>query len=884
MKRNGLIALVTCCALGLTAGSAPQPCPPSGGVPLEAFVPENDGTGWALLTNGEPFYFAGGNFHALAGQRPEGSCYHRIFLGDAAQGYYIQRHDFKRHRKRIYRLVDGEARLYCEPLAGEPDSEELYENTYVARDGRVVSWNTRRVALWRRDAWSFLPAPVSRDEGLPVFLEHDGHISMVCALVMHVIDPDGGLVTQRPGWKSPTFGCLQWQGSVALRTVRGAAAPEAFDLLTGAPLPLPAPFASVREPITQLMRSAGGKVWAKTGQALYCLEPGVGVSRFSLPTEGEMEILAIADGARPEGPAPAGHHGWDVFFRDGQAGLSRWNAAGVERWDARHGVSGPITQVRPSPDRTLWFLAGGGGGWRLFRVPLQDPPPETQEHAFARWQTFKIRPGSRLMEMDGSLAFIPESASLLKRWDGHDFTEQPWPQAVTNGVLDGMAWDNQGHVYLRHVYRTAPHDSLAELGLASATVISDAFTRDPQGKMWSALVRAVNRGATAFSWPGLEVVITPEKKIWVLDCTDSFVRYHDGQLWRKVSFQGIAQSLAYTPRDGVVLSTRDNRALVYVDGVFEERAGIVCNEPPVPPAPSAGLDGTPLAQRPVSARYVDRKGNLWFWLGQEAAVASCRVDDLRVTARGESGLGATDQLAIRASVGTAFKNVRYEVRLKGEEAWRPLQTPAGGPAKLRFPCSGVYTCEVAAVVLGLRLPQTTSLVHTATVTLPETRLALERTGEAPLTVTEYGWRPPVETVPTSFVRRQTCEQVWRVAGSAGPWQPLGAGGRFPLCLLGTNGVYRLEFAAQEEGVCRDLSPVSLAIRLALDDEVLLLVTLDNLLSNDLRVRREATRRLEQNRQRWQPLLQRLEQQSAAARELLQKLDPLCQALRQETDN
>ena len=882
MKRCLFVALAACSVPGF-AGLAPQPYPAAGAVVVEAFAPENDGTGWAMSQTGELLYLAGTAFHKVPDQYPAVAYLYRKFLGDAARGYYIQCLDSRKNSKYLCRLSDGQARLYTKPLVLEKDSDELLGNTYVAQDGRVVSWNTSRVVLWQHDVWSELPALTAHDEGLPVILEHDGNIILVCGLLFHVIDADGKLATRRLGWKDPTYSCVQWQGPVAVRTARGLPAPEAFDMISGQPLPLPQPFAEVREPVTRLMLSMSGTVWTKTGRALYRLSPE-GTARLPLPSEGNMDIVAITDGRRRAAPLER-DNGWDVFFTDGQPGLSRWNAAGLEQWDARHGLTHQtIRSFAYLDDRTFWFLSGGVEA-RIFRVPLDGAPPEAPEgQKDDRWQTFNIRPGTRLMEMGGSLAFFTESGLALKRWDGRAFTEQPLPQQVTNGVLDGVAWDNQGHVYLRHVYRTAPFESLTEIGPATVKVLSDAFTEDPQGKMASALVRAVNRGATGFNWPGGEVTLTPEKTIWQLDRNEEVIRYYDGVAWRRVRFDGSADSLTYSPRDGIVLRTRDNRTFVYVAGLFEERAGIACVTPPESLAQPDGLDGTPLAHRGVSARHVDRKGNLWFWLGQESKAACCRTGDLRVTARGAEDPRQSDRLAIRAALEPAFKNVRYESRLSEAEAWQPLQTPAGVPVRVRFPHSGAYTCEVAAVVLGERLPHTARVTHTARVALPDTRLEFPPDTAEPLPVSRHLWRPPVAAVPTSFMRSKACELVWRPAESSEPWQPLDAGGSFPLRRLGTNGVYRLEFAAREEGFWRDDTPVRLTVRLALDDEGRLLVTLDNLLSSDASVREAARQQLEANRLRWEPLLQRLEQQTSEARARLQKLEPVRQVMRQIEEN
>lgn len=696
MKCYLFIVCAACSVLGF-ADTPPQPYPTADAMKMEAFAPENDGTGWALSQNGELFYIVGTTFHKVPGQYRAAWHPYQEFLGDASRGYYIHCMGNWKSTKYLWRLSDGQARLHTKSLAVESNSKEELGNTYVALDGRVLSWNTSRVALWKNDMWSELPALIAHDGEKPIFLEHDGNIIIVCGVVFHVIDADGKLFTQHPGWKEPTFSCVQWNGPVAIRTARGLFAPEAFDMISGQSLPLPQPFSEVQEPVTGLKLSMNGTVWTKTGRALYRLSPE-GALRIPLPSEGNMDIVAITDNMDRAAPL-AQECGWDIFFKDEQPGLSHWNASGVERLETRHEVMNQtIRNFAYSDDRTFWFVSGGSEA-RIYRVPLDDTPLEEHEEPKDRWQSFNMRPGTGLMEMGGSIAFFTESGLTLKRWDGNAFTEQSLPQQLTNGIPEGIAWDNQGYVYLRHVYSTAPLDSLTEIGPTTVKVVSDAFTLDQQGKLASALVRAVNRGATGFNWPEGEVILTPEKKIWQLDRNGESVLYYDGVAWRRVRCERAVVSLAYSPSEGIVLRTRDNRTFVYVAGLFEERAGIACvTPPPEPRAQMGALDGTPLADRDIAARYVDRKGNLWFWLNRESKAVYCRTEDLRVTARGVGNPRSPDQLAIRAALEPAFKNVCYEFRLNETEAWQPLQTPEGLPVSLRFPHSGTYTCEVARVM------------------------------------------------------------------------------------------------------------------------------------------------------------------------------------------
>ena len=510
MKRKHLFVLFAF-AGSCFAGTDFQPYRATGAATVEAFAPENDGTGWAMRQNGELLYLAGDTFRAVPDQYPTVATPYRKFYGDAERGHFLLCRDSCNSLKYLCQLTEGRARPYTQTLAVEADSDEGFGNTYIARDGRVVSWNTHRIALWQNDRWSLLPASVAHDEGLPVFLECDGHIAMVCGMLLHVIGPDGKLTTHRPNWRDPTFNCVQWLGPLAVRTVRGTSGPQAFNFLNGQPQPLPAPFAEVREPITTLVRSTSGTVWTKTGRALYRLGPNNKILRLDLPTANSMELVVISDptdaGARSDADTD-----WNVFFTDGQPGLARWGADGIERLGEQYKMAEAVRTCDNTADGTLWFLAGGVEA-NIFRLPPKTRPPEVfSTDQQACWQSFRVFPGSRLMEMNGALAFLSESGRTLKRWDGNVFTEQPLPSETTNGVLTCEAWDDQGCVYLQHAYRTAPVESLTEMSSNGVSITSDAFKYEPQGKLESALVRAVGRGATAFHCPEWKVTITPEKK------------------------------------------------------------------------------------------------------------------------------------------------------------------------------------------------------------------------------------------------------------------------------------------------------------------------------------------------------------------------------------
>ncbi|MDD5708612.1 MAG: hypothetical protein PHR35_22065, partial [Kiritimatiellae bacterium] len=806
-----LVGIVT--ASALLAGTAPTPWPPAVNLPISAFAMEHDGTGWALLNNGEPMYYDGKAYRRLMGNPPPERIGFDVLLGDAERGYYIQRYDHGQPRlnvppsKRIYRLIDGEARLYCEPLAIEGDSPEFRRNTYVARDGRLISWNTQRIALWHRDAWTLLPAQVTNRERLPVIVEHAGHIIVVDAQTFHVIAPDGRLATRQPVWKHTTRDCFHWQGPVALRMVEEETGVEAFDLLSGAQLPLPSPFAHVTEPVTAMFRSSDGTPWAKTTNAVYRLGGADQVTRFDLPVE-DVSIVAISE------TMSAGTNGtsrWDIFFADGRPGLWRWNAEGAERWDASHGVRGHPRLATLTIDRSLLFMSAESQGWRLLRLPLDAPRPPTEAEP-ERWQFVELHPRTCPMEMGGTIACVPAKGKLLRRWDGANWSEQPWPDVPARSMLSGTAWDDLGTVYLRYWYG---HQCgiVTELTPTTATVVSDENAHDQH--MLGALQRSANRGATrlTFSEEGYHAAITPTRNIWYVAADTGVVRHYDGIVWHAIPVGSDIKALTWSPRDGAVLRRKDGSTLVYTNGLFEPLTGLTPFAQPAHPAPDPELAETPLAGRPVYARHVDAKGNLWFWMKDECGAYCLRLNDLRLTARSVISRSHPDSLMIAAALSPTCRSARYEYRLNGETDWRSLLTPRGTPGRLHFPRSGIYTCEVAAVVFGARLPQAATFTHTACVPLPETRLVAGCESESPMLVTEYDWHPPVEAVPTAYVNRGVCEVVWREASSEAPWRPLDAAGRFPLRQLATNGVYRLAFAACEEKIQYDLSPVTMTIRL-----------------------------------------------------------------------
>ena len=879
MRRVCLTALAALIAAPrLLAGAAPVPWPPGGTPPLAAFALERDGSGWALTrTRGlDPLYCAGDAFRPLDGGNPPGITYpypDNCILGDAAHGYYLPRFDHEPPLKRIYRLTDGEARLHCEPLSTGRNDHELIGNTHVARDGRVVSWNEQRLALWFRDAWTFHPASLPQRLGLPIILEHAGHIVLVDAQEIHVIDPEGAVTTRRPGWTETTRACFQWQGAVALRMVEKEAGVEAFDLLSGKRLPLPPPLVRVGEPIEALFRSPVGTTWARTAKAVYRLDRAEQPARFELPAA-DIHIMAIAEG----GAAGAdGVPRWDIFFTDRlRPGLWRWNADGTEQWDARHGIHGSILQTSITADRALLFVAMTPEGPRLFRLPL-DPPVPPPEADTERWQQVDLHPGTRPMDLGGTVACIPTGGNRLLRWDGAAWSEQFWSDTPEWSMQDRVAWDDRGTVYRQFIQAGRYAASLIELTPRAVTLVNDGSRHDRH--MLEALQRSAARGATRVTYgDGVTMaLITPRREIWMGAADQYVVRHYDGAIWREIPCGDAPETISWNPRDGVVLHFRDGGTRVHTNGLFEVRTGPT-NAVPLPfldrraavSLPPGELAQTPLAARAVHTHFADASGNLWFWLRQESRACLLRLDDLRLTAGADPLDTQPDCLKIVASATPTPGALHYAYRLDGAEAWQPLPAPRGAPARLRFPQSGVHTCEVAAVVYGVRLPRTVSFTHTVRVTPPDTR-PLVRQDEMPLLVTETDWRPPVEAIPTAFAKRSVCQVVWREADSDDPWRPLPADGRFPLNLLATNGLYHLDFAAREERIQIDPSPVRLAFRLALDDEGLLLLALDDLASGDPAARRRAENRLIENGARWRPLLNRLLEQARNAQTSLDSL-------------
>mgnify|MGYP000863336877 CR=1 FL=1 len=888
MRRACLTALVVLvAATRLPAGTAPVPWPPGGSPPLVTFVTERDGSIWALSSSGgfDPLYCTGESFRPLAGGNPPGMTCRATILGDAVHGYYLPRFENEPPVKRIYRLIDGTARLHCEPLPTGRNDNELTGNTYVAHDGRVVSWNGQRLALWFRDAWTFHPVSIPDSARLPIAIEHAGHIVLVGAQEIHVIDPDGAVTTRRPNWSGTTRACFQWQGAVALRMVEEEAGVEAFDLLRGNRLPLPPPLARMDEPAGALFRSSAGTVWAQTAKAVYRLDGKERPARFDLPAA-DISIEAIDEGGKADAD---GAPRWNIFFTDAlRPGLWRWNADGTEQWDARHGIPKSAWQVRITADRTLLFLASTPDDVSLFRLPLDPPvpPPETDPQ---RWHQIDLHPATRPMELGGTVACIPAEAKRLLRWDGAAWSEQSWADAPEWTTQNRVAWDDRGTVYCLFNTDERIGDPLVEFTPEAVTLVNDGSRRDYN--MLEALQRSAGRGATRFMYGDdvTKALITPQRHLWMGSTDQYAVRHHDGTLWLEIPCGGVFKELSWNPRDGVVLHLHNGETRVYRNGLFEILTGptnamllrplpeVIRSAVSLPPGE---LAQTPLAGRAVHKHFADAAGNLWFWLRQKDRVCILKLDDLRLTAGADPLDTQPDCLKITASAMPAPDKLGYAYRLDGADEWIPLPTPRGAPARLRFPQSGVHTCEVAAVVYGVRLPRTVTFTHTVSVTPPDTRL-LVRQDEMPQIVTETDWRPPVEAVPSAFASRSVCRVVWREASSDNPWRPLPASGRFPLNLLATNGLYHMEFAAREENIQIDPSPVRLSFRLALDDEGMLLLALDNLASGDPEARLRGGKRLIENGARWRPLLNRMLEQSHNARATLDTLSQLNDELRKQ---
>lgn len=236
---------------------------------------------------------------------------------------------------------------------------------YVARDGRVFHWGSSFLAVrgtngvWRRSA-AVLPSGGGNPHSLALVFERDGDVWIFVSPMLYRVDAGGGvtgrLVPDTPvAARNPVS--HRW-GDDRIVVWTGDYPPHAraFDIETLAPVSWPAfPAAwDVRESPVFVKRD--GTVW---------------LTKYS----DQQAVVAVPPGAtRPHEipgvpfPHPRFEHGRGATALECADGTLFSGSAGVtliapdltvRRYDWRHGLAGPSTDVQQTPDGRIWFINSG---------------------------------------------------------------------------------------------------------------------------------------------------------------------------------------------------------------------------------------------------------------------------------------------------------------------------------------------------------------------------------------------------------------------------------------------------------------------------------------------------------------------------------------------
>ncbi len=535
---------------------------------IEAFVAEKDGTGWAK-TYKDLLYFKDGKLQRLKGTPVEGCTFVHALLGDAENGYYSPHGDSEKKQKLIYRLIDGEARLHCSPLSVDSNSKEFTSNTYVAQDGRVLSWNANRIALWQNGVWSMKAVSMTSEFKLPIVFEQEGSLVLVCEHQMHVIDPIGKLSTLQMEWKQPTSRCVRWKGRTAIRISRFAKTVESFDLLNGQAIALPEALKTLPGPMTDLAVVSSGHILIKTCNAIFALASD---GTLSCPSATMPELFdAMSDLHNCLDFTDLTQDGRNgLWFSSTDPGLYHFSAQGLELWDWRHGLRGGVKSICCASPKVIHFLSENRQG-KIVQARLGElPPAEIAGIRADRWSTYRKRRGTGLYEADGIITYLPAATNTVRRWNGSAFSEQQLPSELgSDHAL--MLSDDRGCLYVQMGRQPSkPYGLKAAITPEGIHVFSRPSQTTSFFQMEEALEWGVSKGATGFECQNMHFLVTPEKHIyWCCPHISEAIRYFNGAAWSTLRPARSPAGFAYSPRYGALVRISAGGFLRYQTGLLE---------------------------------------------------------------------------------------------------------------------------------------------------------------------------------------------------------------------------------------------------------------------------------------------------------------------------
>lgn len=834
---------------------------------IQTFLPESDNSGWAVQAGGQLLYFADGTFIPLSGTPPEGRNYYENIMGDASRGFYQQRYIDTENKtiKLIYKLVDGKAHLHCKPIrVNDALGSGKGSYTYIAKEGKIISWNDSHYLLWLNDKWHKLPFDDSLSKSPPLFFEHSSFIIVVMDSMFYIINPEGEVKEISTKEKTRIVNCQAWDKNTMIALHAADSSLSAFDIRTGARKTLPQEFNRISESIRDMQRSPNGILWCFTDKSIYRLSPDCTASKIERPGSDAMVVLAISDTKELSKPLKDDTR-WDIFYLNEESELSSLNSQGVIDYTSRMNLINKPRSVIASTSRKIWILTGTAEN-RLIDIDLDGQRTQSRLNATELWQIYKIRQQTPLLGNNGFIAFFSDKDNSLLRWNGKKFTETQLPDIFHHPISD-IAIDSRGVIYcIVFMSDGFKNERLYEISHNGTQLLSEDRTGRFFHMMEIAISRSIAEGATSFNWVGDEdVLITTDRHAWVRTKNSNVLKYYSGGVWKSVRHAKTPDDIIETENQKVAIHMKDEGWFVFNEGLFDQSISI----------PSVGYrederviyKKSPMQDRRIESRYSDLNGNIWLWLRDENRVARCQTDKVKIVLNNSPQSSSADNIMIQATTLPSLDGIRFAYRISPESDWRPFNSPVNNQARIYFPSSGIYQCEVAAFYMGERLSNTSKFKFTANVVYPETILTEDINNKEPLLIKNTLWHPPVKSSASSYEREQSCEISWRITGS-NAWDKLEEDGTFPLYKLLTNGIYSVEFAAIEEWFTRDQSPLTLNLKLSLDERDLLRLTLKALSFEDGPNKTTAKTILKNNRSRWETLLPSVRTDALEARKKL----------------
>ncbi len=470
-----------------------------------------------------------------------------------------------------------------------------------------------------------------------------------------------------------------------------------------------------------------------------------------------------------------------IFGRDGLTVITPQDKDRVEMFDWRYGLSGPASDLQEDgTDNRIWFVMNGQAVCFNRQIPPEHVP------AAECWEEIPVLPESDLFQPQaGEIACFSRDGSALMRWNGVGWRSQRVPFDPKKFFLHGT--DGHGAIWV---------GDGTECYKIDAQSVQSA---EPEQGCYSNCGQA--------PWIPREPVLSGG---WFV----------------------------YPFRD------RGNYMMGDPARVFENHQFVVLSY------------GTPFAGQYILRICEDAAGDLWFLTAYPCHLCPFRTPTGEVGLRSEKShlfrymLSGQRLMFAAPPPDICGRELRIETKPGATQRQRVLlvrtdenlwsrMVDGETSALFRFPSNGVYQCEITAFEYGGTVPGVLTFSVRAHVELPDTKRTDDQ-GQEPIRVSAASWQPPVMAVPSS--EKAVARILWRPAGTS-EWRVLNPDGQLDLLDL-KRGLQTIEFAAEEDGVWRDVTPLRLDVDVALSMQEYLVFLSNSLNSRDPATRDRALRMLE----------------------------------------